>query len=224
VFERSGRQPRRRDPFGLDRGWYRDRVAGDRRARHVPSRGRRKGAESRHDVHGWAAVDGWLLIMCALAPLAEELLWRRSIFTALAGVAARRVRERQAAVFAIVLSSLMFAAWHLLDEDSPATLWERTLLGIVRCLVFWRTDSMLAAVVVHGLYNLGNDRLRDRRCARATDHAPRADGQGRGTDLSGDHLALARVVKRRRRETAARLPTLDCVAPADGRPPSTCEA
>jgi membrane protease YdiL (CAAX protease family) len=114
-----------------------------------------KARDLAHQVHGWAAVDGWLLVMCALGPLAEELLWRRSIFTTLAGVFARGVGERRAVVFAMVLSSVMFAGWHLLGGDSLATLWERTLLGIVLCLVFWRTGSVLAAAVVHGLDNLG---------------------------------------------------------------------
>ena len=49
----------------------------------------------------------------------------------------------------------MFAAWHLPGGYSPATLWARTLAGFVLCLVFWRTGSLLAAVAVHGLYNLG---------------------------------------------------------------------
>lgn len=49
----------------------------------------------------------------------------------------------------------MFAVWQLLGGDSPATLWARTLTGFVLRLVFWRTESLLAAVTVHGLYNLG---------------------------------------------------------------------
>ena len=106
-------------------------------------------------LHGWAAVDGWLLIACALAPLGEELLWRRCIFTALAGAAATRLGDRRAILLAAMLSSLMFAARQLLGGDSPARLWARTLTGLVLCLVFWRTGSLLAAVTVHGLYNLG---------------------------------------------------------------------
>jgi membrane protease YdiL (CAAX protease family) len=58
-------------------------------------------------------------------------------------------------VLAAALSSVMCAAWHLFGGDSAATLWERTVLGIVLCPVFWRTGSLLAAVAVHGVYNLG---------------------------------------------------------------------
>lgn len=55
-------------------------------------------------LHGWAAVDGWLLIACALAPLGEELLWRRCMFTALAGAAATRLGECRAILLAAMLS------------------------------------------------------------------------------------------------------------------------
>jgi membrane protease YdiL (CAAX protease family) len=95
----------------------------------------------------------WTLSICVVAPLAEELCFRRALYTALYGNARRRISEPYAVTVAIVLSSLAFAATHVILGDGAWTMWSRFLAGVVFAVVFWRTGSVLASTLVHGLSN-----------------------------------------------------------------------
>jgi membrane protease YdiL (CAAX protease family) len=163
--------------------------AGDAKARDVAI-----------SLRGWVAVDGWVLILCVLAPLAEELLWRRALFTALACIAAKRLGERKAIVLAAALSSVMFAAWHLLGGDSAATLWGPTLLGM-GAVPGVLADRVRARRGGGPRVQPPHDRIRDSRRSRAGDHAARAPGHDRGADRHHDHLVLASLEQSRPRAT-----------------------
>jgi ABC-2 type transport system permease protein/sodium transport system permease protein len=106
----------------------------------------------RYAVH--AAKEQWrtapfpVLIAMALIPgIVEEFFFRGYLYSALA--AASRPWS------AIIVSALLFGAFHLFLGGSPAL--ERflpsTLMGLVLALVRWRSGSIWPGVVLHVLHN-----------------------------------------------------------------------
>jgi membrane protease YdiL (CAAX protease family) len=86
----------------------------------------------------------FLILAVVMAPLAEELLFRGWIFTAL--------RARRSAFAAIVLSAAVFAAAH--NESSHLYALAVFPVGLALGWVRERTGSIGATVLVHGSYNL----------------------------------------------------------------------
>jgi len=92
--------------------------------------------------HPWWV--SWTL-MALLPPVAEELLFRGWLLSALAGE--RPTRGRLAA--AVVVQAALFALAHLLPERMPATF----SLGLVAGVLRVATGSLLPAVVLHSVHN-----------------------------------------------------------------------
>ena len=86
----------------------------------------------------------WTL-MALLPPVAEELLFRGWLLSALAGE--RPTRGRLAA--AVVVQAALFAVAHVLPERMPATF----SLGLVAGWLRVATGSLLPAVVLHSVHN-----------------------------------------------------------------------
>jgi uncharacterized protein len=81
-----------------------------------------------------------------LAPIAEELLFRGLLFTAL-------LRRRSVHVAALV-SSVVFAVVHVdVAVSQPLALVGLTLVGIVLAYAYHRTGSLLVAIVGHAAFN-----------------------------------------------------------------------
>ena len=92
--------------------------------------------------HPWWV--SWTL-MALLPPVAEELLFRGWLLSALAGE--RPTRGRLAA--AVVVQAALFALAHVLPERMPATF----SLGLVAGVLRVATGSLLPAIVLHSVHN-----------------------------------------------------------------------
>ncbi len=92
--------------------------------------------------HPWWV--SWTL-MALLPPVAEELLFRGWLFSALAGE--RPTRRRLAA--AVVVQAALFAVAHILPERMPATF----SLGLVAGWLRVATGSLLPSIVLHSVHN-----------------------------------------------------------------------
>jgi len=89
---------------------------------------------------------------CFIVPVTEELVFRGALFSYL--------RERASVVPALLLSSGMFALWHIGALAAVSGLRDQTLLwvaltclGLVFGIARWLTGSLLPAIVIRGLYN-----------------------------------------------------------------------
>ena len=81
-----------------------------------------------------------------LAPIAEELLFRGLLFTAL-------LRRRSVHVAALV-SSIVFAVVHVeVAASQPLALIGLTFVGVVLAIAHERTGSLLVPVVIHATHN-----------------------------------------------------------------------
>lgn len=84
----------------------------------------------------------WLLVLlCVLVPIGEEVFFRGFIYTTL---------RRWGWVGALILSSVLFAAVHLQVVHFLPIL----LLGVVLAVLYQRTGSLVASIMVHGVNNL----------------------------------------------------------------------
>jgi uncharacterized protein len=92
-----------------------------------------------------AALVATAVLVTMIAPVAEELLFRGYIFTALRG---------WVGVWgAAAIDGVLFGAIHL-DPDRPVGfLVPLAVLGFVLCLLYWRTGSLLPCIAVHSLNN-----------------------------------------------------------------------
>ncbi|OLC29753.1 MAG: hypothetical protein AUH31_06125 [Armatimonadetes bacterium 13_1_40CM_64_14] len=84
----------------------------------------------------------WLLVLlCVLVPIGEEVFFRGFIYNTL---------RRWGWVWAVILSSVLFAAVHLQIVHFLPIL----LLGVVLAVLYQRTGSLVASMAVHGVNNL----------------------------------------------------------------------
>lgn len=84
----------------------------------------------------------WLLVLlCVLVPVGEEVFFRGFIYSTL---------RRWGWVWAVILSSVLFAAVHLQVVHFLPIL----LLGVVLAVLYQRTGSLVASIAVHGVNNL----------------------------------------------------------------------
>ena len=86
---------------------------------------------------------GALLLAVLAAPVFEEILFR--------GIILRGLAITRGMVGGLLASALLFAVVHINPIQFPAAF----LLGILLGLVFLRTGSLVASMVMHGLYNAG---------------------------------------------------------------------
>lgn len=83
-----------------------------------------------------------LICICLIAPLAEELLFR--------GVLLKKLLEwKSNPCFAIILSSAIFALFHL----NPAQIPGAFLLGLVMGYVVYKTGCIFIGIVIHSISN-----------------------------------------------------------------------
>ncbi|MBQ3483815.1 MAG: CPBP family intramembrane metalloprotease [Clostridia bacterium] len=94
---------------------------------------------SKHGTAGETLLSA--LLVAILPAMAEELCFR--------GIAATEY-ERRGAVRAILLSTLLFALVHF----DPHNLLAYLFSGVLLALVLYATDSLLATMLLHALYNL----------------------------------------------------------------------
>lgn len=90
---------------------------------------------------------GWWLALLVIglgAPLSEELLFRGFLQTALA-------HTRFGFFGAAIITTAMWTALHA--GYSASGLVEVFLVGLVMCLLLWRTGSLRVTLVCHGVYN-----------------------------------------------------------------------
>lgn len=92
-----------------------------------------------HGPMGWVAA---VLVLCVIAPIGEELVFR--------GLLLRGAEHRMGSREALVFSAAFFAAAHL----QPYFVAGLFVVGLVLGAVYQRTRSLIACVYVHGLYNL----------------------------------------------------------------------
>jgi membrane protease YdiL (CAAX protease family) len=85
---------------------------------------------------------GMILVACALAPVNEELLFRRALF--------HYLRQRFGRAPALLVSGLVFGAIHGHLAGFPAL----TLLGIALAVAYEKTGDIRVPIVAHGLFNL----------------------------------------------------------------------
>jgi membrane protease YdiL (CAAX protease family) len=90
-----------------------------------------------------AAVAGALLV-CVLAPIAEEFLFRGLIFPALRGSVGT--------AWAAAGTGVLFGAVHVIGSPVGALL-PLALFGAMLCIVYLKTQSLLACMVLHALNN-----------------------------------------------------------------------
>jgi len=86
-----------------------------------------------------------LLGIVILAPVAEELIFRGLLFTRLRAT-------RAGAPGAVILTAVLFAAFHL--QYSPAEMTLVLIDGLFYGLVRWRTDSTFLTIAMHAAGNL----------------------------------------------------------------------
>ena len=92
-----------------------------------------------------AALVASMVVVCVVAPLAEEFLFRGYIFTAL--------RSWASPIVAAIITGLLFGAIHL-DPDRPvAYLVPLAFLGFLLCVVYWRTGSLYPCIALHCVNN-----------------------------------------------------------------------
>lgn len=85
---------------------------------------------------------GMVVVACVVAPLNEELLFRRAIF--------HWLRQRFGRAPALLASGLLFGAIHGHLTGFPSL----TLLGIALAAAYEKTGDIRVPIVAHGLFNL----------------------------------------------------------------------
>jgi membrane protease YdiL (CAAX protease family) len=86
------------------------------------------------------------VFICLLAPITEEIFFR--------GLLYRTLRNRLPVLPGAVMSGLIFAAVHGLSYPIN-TLPSRVVFGIIACLLYERTSSLLPGIALHILIDAG---------------------------------------------------------------------
>jgi membrane protease YdiL (CAAX protease family) len=91
-----------------------------------------------------AALIAVAVLVCVLAPVAEEFFFRGYFFTAL--------RAWKGPLLAAVLTGVVFGAIHAGSAPAPFLV-PLAVLGFGLCLLYWRTGSLYPCIVLHSLNN-----------------------------------------------------------------------
>jgi membrane protease YdiL (CAAX protease family) len=111
---------------------------------------------------GATVYDGWWLFAAVIAPVlvapfVEELFFRGLLLRSTLLATAANGSRRSAAVIALLVSSLLFAAFHIMDASNPRaaiTIGVSTLvLGIGASLIALLTRRIGGAMVAHATFN-----------------------------------------------------------------------
>ena len=160
-----------------------------------------------------AALVAVSLLVCVLAPIAEELFFRGFCFTAL--------RRALGMLPAAALTGIIFGAIHLGGTDIEFIV-PLMVFGFFLCLLYVWTDSLLPCIVLHALNNAlalgrvaglgGGDaagdgrRGRARGADRAAVRAPLRDAGGGGVKRAAALAVGARAARAGRRRRAGSRP------------------
>jgi membrane protease YdiL (CAAX protease family) len=91
-----------------------------------------------------ATVAGLAIFAVVVAPIVEEVFFRGFVFTAM--------RSKLNVAGAAIVTGVMFGVVHAFG--SPLSfLFPLAVLGIVLCLVYWKTGSLLPCIALHALNN-----------------------------------------------------------------------
>ena len=105
------------------------------------------------DTHTTFSSSEKLLLLCGYVPIAEEVFFRGWFQAALL----RRAGEARA-IFAVLGSSLLFAATHVFVGGgligTTATVTGAFLMGLIAAGLRHKTRSLLPAIGVHAVYNI----------------------------------------------------------------------
>lgn len=91
------------------------------------------------------------LIACGFAPVVEELVFRGCIFG--------KLKEKNRTVWGIIISSVMFGLMHVLSSLMAGDFIDvmnviiYAAMGVVFSVVYYKTDSIVASMLVHLLNN-----------------------------------------------------------------------
>jgi CAAX protease family protein len=91
-----------------------------------------------------AALVAVAVLVCVVAPIAEEFFFRGFFFGAL--------RHWKGPWVAAALTGIVFGAIHL-GSSPPAFVVPLMAFGFVLCLIYWRTGSLYPCIVLHALNN-----------------------------------------------------------------------
>ena len=91
-----------------------------------------------------AAAVAVLVMVTLVAPVAEEVFFRGFMFTAL--------RRWLGLIPGALLTGVFFGGIHA-GASEPAFLVPLMVFGVILCLLYWRTDSLLPPMVLHALNN-----------------------------------------------------------------------
>jgi uncharacterized protein len=92
----------------------------------------------------FAVLAGFAVLTCVVAPLTEEFFFRGFMFQAL--------RERIPVAPAAIVAGAAFGIVHLPGGVLLSVL-VLTTLGVVLCLVLWKTGSLLPCIALHAFHN-----------------------------------------------------------------------
>ncbi|MBQ9948241.1 MAG: CPBP family intramembrane metalloprotease [Oscillospiraceae bacterium] len=97
------------------------------------------------DIQPWLGIAMMVINLLVLAPIAEELLCRRVMLDGL--------KQRFSPRTAVIVSSVIFGAMHILSGGVILAV-GAVLMGLILGIVYEKTGSFLAAVIVHAVANL----------------------------------------------------------------------
>jgi len=87
-------------------------------------------------------LTGMFFVACVLAPINEELLFRRGLY--------HFFRQRFGRIFALVVSASLFALLH----GNMAGVLPLAVLGVILALAYERTGDIRVPIIAHSLFNL----------------------------------------------------------------------
>jgi len=95
-------------------------------------------------THG-ALLAGFAFLACVAAPFFEETVFRGFVFNALL--------RYMAPWGAVAISAIAFGFFHLLEPGNTGAVFPLAVGGAVLALVYYRSGSLIASMLTHGLFN-----------------------------------------------------------------------
>jgi CAAX protease family protein len=97
-----------------------------------------------HDEESLAALISYAVLLAFVAPLCEEFFFRGFVFGVL--------REKLGVAGGVVVTGIVFGLVHV--AGSPIeTVGVLVILGMLLCILYWRTGSLLPCIALHAINN-----------------------------------------------------------------------
>ena len=93
---------------------------------------------------GLSVLIPWAILICVLAPVAEEFFFRGFMFTAFS--------RRMGVAWAAVLDGIVFGLGHAGGAEAIQLI-ALGAFGVGLCLLYWRTQSIIPGMALHALNN-----------------------------------------------------------------------